>query len=403
MTMQTHAPQPRPTSVPHGRVRRHSVRKIGLMAAVLAVLHACAEGDGGTTGDDPACEAMPGHICTVVGTHIAGLSPDGHAPTATDLYLPQDATVGPDGLLYVIDWNNHRIRVVRGDIVQTLVGTGYIGDAPDGPADQTSLNHPTHITFEPDGNMIIAAWHNSKVMRYRPSTNTVETICGTGARSFNGDGMPGKETVLDLPVATAVTPDGALLISDQANQRIRRLDHGNIVTTIAGNGTQGYTGDGGPAVNASLNLPVSQSAPPAGRIAIDAGGTIYLADTLNHVIRRIGLDGVITTVAGVGARGNGSGPWAKQSALDSPSDVAVDAGGNLYIADTMNNCIRRVAPDGTIATVAGVCGQFGYEGDGGPATSALLDRPYGIDLARDGTLYVADTHNHVVRAVYPDQ
>jgi hypothetical protein len=355
----------------------------------------------GGCGGSEVCSEEPGVICTVVGTGVAGLTTDGLPGTETELYLPMNTAVGQDGLLYILDWNNHRIRVLDGDgLVQTVVGTGHIGDAPDGPALDTSLNHPTHVVFEADGSMIISAWHNSKVMRYDPNTRTVASICGTGHRSFNGDGLPGTETVLDLPSATAIAPDGSILISDQANQRIRRLSRDDVVETVAGTGEPGYSGDGGAAVEAQLALPVSQSAPPAGGIATDAAGVLFIADTLNHVVRRVGVDGVIETVAGTGAAGNGPGGDAVTSALHTPSDVAVDSRGNLYIADTVNSCVRRVSPDGHMDTVAGVCGERGYAGDNGPAEQALLDRPYGVHVAPNDLLYVTDTHNQAIRVIY---
>jgi sugar lactone lactonase YvrE len=368
-------------------------------AAMAAVVVGLPMAGCGSDGD--VCTGAPGEICTLVGTGISGLTADGLPTEETELYLPMNMTVGPDGRVYYLDWNNHRIRVIDdGGRVHTVVGTGHLGDAPDGPALEASLNHPTHIVFEADGSMIISAWHNSKVLRYDPNTQTVASICGTGARAFNGDGLSGTETDLDLPAATVVAPDGSLVISDQANQRLRRLTRDDVVETVVGTGEPGYAGDGGPATEAQINLPVSQSAPPAGGITIDPAGVLYIADTLNHVIRRVGLDGIITTVAGTGAAGNGPGGDALASALHTPSDVALDSAGNLYIADTMNSCIRRVSPEGGMDTAAGRCGERGYEGDGGAADEALLDRPYGVDVTSDGTLYVADTHNHVIRVVH---
>ncbi|MFV8754029.1 hypothetical protein ACNOYE_26080 [Nannocystaceae bacterium ST9] len=349
---------------------------------------------------DETCKPGPGVICTFAGTNVAGLTPDDLPPLDTEFYLPQDMTVGPDGNLYILDWNNHRVRVIRDGTVHTIIGTGSLGDAPDGPALQTSLNHPTHISFSPTGQLILSAWHNSKVVSYDFATQMVTAVCGTGARSFNGDDLPGLETALDLPVATAFAPDGGMYIADQANQRIRLLKDG-MVTTVVGTGEPGYSGDGGPALMAQINLPVSQSAAPAGRIATDPNGVIYLADTLNHVIRKIDAEGVITTLAGTGTPGNGGDGVAIEQALNNPTDVATDFEGNVYIADTYNSCIRKVTPDGQMAAVVGICGDPGYEGDGRLATEAKLDRPYGVEVDSDGTLYVADTHNQVLRIVYP--
>lgn len=357
------------------------------------------------------CPRLAGTLCTVAGTGAPGLGGEGLAPLDSALYLPQDVTIGPDGEAFVVDWNNHRVRVMRDGIIDTVLGTGTLGDGFDPASERTeaapldlSLDHPTHVLFAANGDMIVSAWHNSQVIRLVAKTGLVERVAGTGRRSFNGDDKPRLEADLDLPVATAWGADGALLICDQANQRIRRLDlqdEAGIVTTIVGDGTKGYSGDGGPAEQAQIHLPTSQSGPPAGRIATDALGQVYLADTVNHVIRRVDAGGIITTLAGTGAAGNGpEDVAATDCALNTPSDVAIDQGGAVFIADTHNSCVRRVDPSGRITTVAGRCGQGGDSGDGGPATEARLDRPYGVEVAPDGSLWIADTHNHVIRVVY---
>ncbi len=375
-------------------------------ASLLFAAVGCSDGGGSSSEERTPCDPTDGAICTLAGTGVPGLSPDGLAPEETEFYLPQDMTVGPDGLLYILDWNNHRVRVIERGIeeavVQTVIGTGSLGDAPDGKALDASLNHPTHVSFSPTGELILSAWHNSKVLRYDASTKEVHAICGTGARSFNGDGMEGTVTELDLPVATAFAPDGRMYIADQANQRIRVLDEEGMVSTAVGTGEPGYSGDGGPALEAELHLPVSQSAPPAGRIATDSRGVLYIADTLNHVIRKVDTDGIITTIAGTGSVGTGGEGEATSIALDTPSDVAIDQDGNVYVADTLNSCIRKIDTEGQMTTVVGVCGELGYEGDGGPPNEALLNRPYGIEVGPDGILYIADTHNHVLRYVLPN-
>ena len=372
---------------------------------------------GPANGGEPYSE-----IHTLVGTGISGLGPEGMAPEITELYLPQDVTYGPDNRLYILDWNNHRVRVMDGGVVRTLIGTGELGDALEGLALQVGLNHPTNISFDPRGRLIMAAWHNSKVMRYDFGTRSLERIVGTGARSFAGDGGPATEAALDLPSSTAFDLAGRMFISDQANQRIRMVDLNGIITTIAGNGKPGFAGEEEPAYMAQLFSPVGQSAPPTSRITSDADGNIFVADTMNNRIRRIdAVSGIISTVAGftkrdavlqdgdieieshiLGSRGvifRGEGVPATEATLGWPCDVAVGPDGRLFIADTFNHCVRMVDLDGIIRTLVGQCGEIGYDGDGGHPLEALLNRPYGLDVDRRGNLYIADTHNNRIRVV----
>lgn len=338
-------------------------------------------------------------INTIAGTGIAGSNGDGLPPVETNLYLPQDVTVGPDGDVYLVDWNNHRIRRIRDGVVETVAGTGELGEAKDGDALYAQFNHPTNVTFDADGRMIIAAWHNSLVKRLDLSTGLLTNLAGTGARAFGGDGGPGNDAKLDLPSSVVVDSVGNILISDQANYRLRILEPSGTINTFAGVGAPGDSGDEGPALQAQLNGPKGQSAPPASRIAIDGRNRIYVADTGNHRVRMIDEVGTIHAFAGTGTKGyGGDGGPAVEAQLDTPSDVAVAPNGTVYIADTMNNVVRVVKPNGIIDTFAGT-GTRGFAGDGGAAVAAELDRPYGIGLAPNGTVYVADTHNHRVRAV----
>ena len=395
--------------------------------ALLLILSACGETPTGPSGPY-------GRIETFAGTGDAGKGPE-EAPLLQALfYLPQDLTYGPDGRLYILDWNNHRVRVtnkasdktrqqnpryrgraVAKDNITTLIGTGELGDAPAGRAREIGLNHPTHISFDPLGRLILTAWHNSMILRYDFATDYIEPICGTGERTYSGDGGPAIQATINLPSATAFDPFGRMYISDQENQRIRMVDIDGTIHTVVGTGEPGFSGDGGPADQARIYAPIGQAAPPTSRIATDEFGNLYLADTFNNRIRKVdAATGIITTIAGNDARAIGSiadytsppepgdsedGADALAVSLYWPCDVAIDSEGRVFFADTFNHCVRYVDLDGTIYTVAGQCGKSGDMGDGGPPQAALLSRPYGIELDPDDNLYIADTRNHRIRLV----
>ncbi|MBL8602835.1 MAG: hypothetical protein JNK72_13005 [Myxococcales bacterium] len=363
------------------------------------------------------CTPRAGTICTVMGTGDAGFGPTGLPAVETRIYLPQDVAVGPNlGAAYVLDWNNHVIRELSSDGRSRIVaGTGELQDGEDPPvpldaprvpqpALRHRLNHPTSMAFDGQGRMLIAAWHNSMVKRLNDigrSGSMIEDLCGTGGRNFAGDGGPALRAVLDLPVGVAVSPSGEVYIADQANQRIRRVNGEGVIETVVGSGTRGYAGDGGPALMAQLNNPTGQAANPAGRIDFDAQGNLYIADTGNNVVRRVDRQGVIRTVAGNGMAGaGGDGALATNASLNQPTDVEIGPDGTLYIADTQNSCVRAVGTDGLIRTVAGRCGMRGFRGDGQSPTEALLDRPYGVETDTAGRLWIADTYNHRVRVIY---
>lgn len=391
-------------------------------AAVLAALAAVGCGDG--DGSRAARCGEPGVICTLAGTGEAALGRDGIGPTASALYLPQDVAVGPNGLVYVADWNNHRVRRIDGDgKIRTIAGTGELGDpAAGGDAASTPLFHPTDVAFGGDGVLYIAVWHSNVIAAVHLLTGQVEIVCGNGEFGLAADGSPAAQAALGLPAKLAVDGPGRLYFTDQGNQRVRRIALDGTLETVLGPpatdpcegedcaaaASAGFAGDGGRADEARISLPYASMSVPAGGIAFGPDGTLYLADTGNHRIRALSPTGAVSTVAGRGpddpnieGRRYGDGGPATEAHLNRPGDVAVAADGTLYIADTANSCVRRVAVDGTITTAAGVCGQRGDAGDGGPALQAVLNRPYGIAVGPDGRLYIADTHNHRIRTVSP--
>lgn len=387
------------------RLLSFHVNGLSLIGAFgLMVLGACTpnQNPNNNANTNDNTEQPPGKpvITTVAGSGVAGLSADGESALESPLYLPQDIAFNAEGTLFVVDWNNHRIRRVNSDgTFETLVGTGELGEGGDGYAKDIQLNHPTGITFDSQGRMLIAAWHNSKIKRLDLTTGLIENIAGTGGRNFGGDEGPANMAILDLPSSVVETNAGDIVFSDQANYRLRLVDSTGTIYTICGDGTPGYGGDGGPAEEAKLNSPKGQAAQPAGRIAIDDNDRIYIADTANHVIRMVDNNGVITTIAGTGVAGySGDGGPALQAQFNTPSDVEVSPDGSLYVADTANNVVRKIDPDGVVTTIAGT-GELGYAGDGEAADEALLNRPYGVALSPSGDLYIADTHNHRIRRI----
>ncbi len=404
-------------------------------------------GSGAGCGDEKAkaqpCVGGPGEICTIAGGDAAGLAGDEGPAVDAEMYLPQDIVEGPDGNLYVTDWNNHRIRAIDGEgIIRTVAGTGMLGDGPEGPALESDFNHPTSMTFGADGRMYLAAWHNSRIKVFDPSARTVGEFCGTSKRAYSGDRLPAETADLDLPSSVAFSPAGDLYVLDQANQVIRMIDSdGNIqrfagqciieqmlpvevrcadgqvpfdcpendkLTCLPDTDLQrcnkpcfaAFAGDDGPALEARFGQPVAQRADPGGRIVFDAAGNLYLADTLNNRIRMIDTDGIVTTVAGTGEAGySGDGGAATDAQINHPIDVDVGPDGQLYFTDHRNHCVRAIDDSGNIRTVAGVCGERGFEGDGGLATDAIFNEPYGIGFDADGNLYVVDTKNHRIRMV----
>jgi hypothetical protein len=381
-------------------------------------------------------------ITTWAGDGTQGDDKDGHDRRRSWLNQPIEMAFGPDGMAYLADWNNHRVRRVRHDgRLETVIGTAFPGDWPcqnpevpkncEVPLSRSimgtklSLNHPMDILFTSDGTAYIAAWHNHKIYHYNTDSGLLTVVAGQQSPGFVGDGGPAARAKLNFPASLVMDKAGNLFVSDQRNNRIRRIanDTNRTITTIAGSSNpptrSGHTGDGGPAQNAVLALTAyddlggSDNPPPGGGLAMDGEGNLYIAETFNHCVRKIvpGSDGligqgdpdreIITTVAGtctVGGFGGDGGP-AIQAKLNYPYDLDFGSDSRLYVADTGNHVVRSINFNtGRIDTVAGT-GMSGFSGDGGPATLARLYRPYGIAFDHKGDMFIVDTMNNRVREV----
>ena len=337
-------------------------------------------------------DAATGVITTVAGGFVG----DGGPATSSSLNSPAGIALDASGNLYIADSAHHRVRLVDGatGTITTVAGTtstGFSGDG--GPATTANLNSPQGVAVDGSGNLYISDTFNHRVRRVDAATGVITTVAGDGASGFSGDGGTATSASLKFPRGLAVDAAGNLLIADE-NHRVRRVDASSgIITTVAGNGTSGFSDDGGPATSASLNLPRG--------VAVDTSGNVYIADRSNHRVRLVdGATGTITTVAGTTSTGfSGDGGPATTANLNSPQGVAVDGSGNLYISDTLHDRIRRVdAATGVITTVAGD-GVRGFSGDGGPATSANLDRPGAVAIDASGNLFIAVGGNGRIRVV----
>jgi sugar lactone lactonase YvrE len=330
-----------------------------------------------------------GGISTFAGNGDAGFAGDGGAATSARLNYPYGVFVDSSTNIYIADSNNNCIRkVMASGIITKVAGCGVAGYGGDGgPAAAAYLSFPTGVALDSLGNLYIADAYNHRVREVSPS-GTITTVAGNGTVGFGGDGGAATSARLRYPWGVAVDASGNLYIADAGNYRVRKVSGGTI-TTVAGSGSLGSAGDGGLATTAQLSLPL--------RVALDSSGTIYIALFLGNSIRKVS-GGIISTVVGSGAPGySGDGGPAITAKLNAPSDVALDDAGNLFIADSSNQRVRKVS-GGIITTVAGN-GTAGYSGDGGPATSAELNFPTSIALDVASHLYISDGGNSCVRMV----
>jgi uncharacterized protein (TIGR03437 family) len=346
------------------------------------------------TGDNTIRKVTTdGNIATIAGDSFPSYQGDAGLAIAAELHGPEDVAVDSSLNVYIADTQNAYIRKVTTDgNINYIAGDGSIGYSGDGGyATSADLIAPFALAVDSSGNVYFAENGDSRIRRIDAKSLDISTVAGNGTPGFTGDGSTAINAEMNSPTGVAVDSAGNLYIADSLNCRIRKVASGGNISTLAGNGTLSYSGDGGAASKAQLNTPQG--------VAADAAGNLYLSDTLNNVVRKVSPNGIISNYAGNGGVGSsGDGSAATSAQLNGPQGLAVDASGNLFIADTLNAKVRKVSASGVISTVAG-SGTPGYGGDGAAATSAQLNLPIGVAVDGNNNLYIADFGNSRVRKV----
>ncbi len=331
-------------------------------------------------------------VTTIAGTGTPSFSGDNGPATQAGFNSPVYLAFDAAGNLIVADWRNHRVRRIGTDgTVTTIAGTGNAGFGGDGGAAlQASFNGVIGVCLDPAGNIYVNDDMNNRIRRIDPS-GRISTFAGNGARMYGGDGGGAAQASFFIGLRCVSDASGNLFVAEQGAHRVRRISTAGIVSTVAGTGSQGFSGDGGPATSAQLNNPTA--------VAMDRAGNLYIADQFNHRIRRVSSGGTIATIAGTGTAGfSGDGGPGVSANLNFPGAMVTDANGDLYFTDGPNARVRKVSAAGIISTVAGN-GTRGFAGDDGPALSASFNGAFGIALDAQGNLYVADTDNHRIRRI----
>lgn len=330
------------------------------------------------------------NIANLVGGGLAGDAGDGALASTAKLRGANGLALDSFGNLYIADSLNHKVRKVGLDgVISTVAGTGVAGFSGDGAAaNRAALNYPVMLAFARDGALLIADYNNHRVRRLGVD-GIINTIAGNGAQGFSGDGGAASAAQLNHPIGVAVGGDDAIYISDAQNHRVRKVSAAGVISTIAGTGTAGFSGDGAQALTAQLNFP--------GSLAIDAAGSLYVADYANNRVRKIATDGTMSTFAGTGTGGAaGDNAAATAAQLLGPFALAMGSNGSLLIADQVNNRVRRVASSGVITTVAGGGTLFA---DGSKAIEFALSSPSGLASDATGTIWISDRNAYRVRRV----
>lgn len=358
------------------------------LAIVLAGLAALA--CSSTPGPSPD---EPGIINTVAGTGIAAFTGDGDLATESALYAPVKVGFAPAHGPLIIDWNNHRVReLLSNGKLLTIIGTGTedLGQA-NVVSIAFSVHHPFDLETSASGDIFFAGFHDPRIYKI-DNAQRVRMIAGSGAVGNTGDEDIAQLARMNNPAGVAVALDGTVYFTEATNHQIRKVGEDELLHRIAGNGQRGYSGDGGPAKDALLNGPT--------RIDFDTEGSLIVVDSDNHAIRKIDPQGIITTIAGTGQPGySGDGGPAKAAQLSTPTDIALLDDGRMLIADSQNHVLRMIDAQGIITTLAGTA-TTGFAGDGGPLSGAAFNSPTGITVdPSDGSVWIADTGNNRIRRI----
>jgi hypothetical protein len=336
-----------------------------------------------------------GVIQTVAGTGDKGYAGDGGPAVRALLSEPFMCAFDTQGNLYVAEATNHCVRRIdKGTgMIITVAGNGAVGYSGDGGAAiRATMNQPYALQIDTNGDIYIVDRLNAVIRRVEAATGIITTVAGTGEPGYSGDGGAATRAQLREPNDCFLDGRGGLLIADVQDQRIRRLDlRTGVITTFAGTGDKARTGDGSPATAASIL--------GARAVCMDRQGNTYICEREGNGVRKVDARGIMSTFAGTGERGySGDGGAALMATWGAPKALRCDRDDNLLVVDTENHAIRRIdVATGMVTTIAG--GHRGGDGDGGPATQAGLDRPHGCDIDAQGNLYIADSNNHRVRVV----
>ena len=370
-----------------------------LMVNIAPELLSVLESDAGLDPSDQTPTLRASRVYMVAGTGELGSIGDGGLATRARLWFAAGIAVDAEGNIVIADSFNNRVRRVDAGTgrIETVAGTGQQGFSGDGDlATEAQLNSPSGVVIDDKGNIIIADTFNNRIRMVDARTGIISTIVGTGEQGSFGDDGLAVQAQLSGPSGLALGVDGSLFIADSGNHRIRRLDRAQqVIVTVAGSGTAGEAGDGGLGVQAELNNPSG--------VAVDGIGHLFIADTMNNRVRRVdAVNGIIGTVAGTGEEGfDGDGNSATLARLMQPSGITVDAEGAVYLSDTFNNRIRRIdGESGIITTVVGT-DLRGHSINGMVAATAPLNNPMGLTRDPLGNLLVADSGNHCVLRIMP--